>query len=175
MKKLALVTTMFAVSLCLTGLPLLAQGRGRGGGGMGGPGMGNRAGDGHGPDMGNIGRNGRTTQGNNNASLGGRKTPGELLTQNSKLSSKLQSLLPKGANLQAAASGFKNLGQFVAAAHVSHNLGIPFDELKDKIISGDSLGKAIQTLDPNLTSKQVKSEAKKGEGQAKQDIEESKS
>jgi len=29
---------------------------------------------------------------------------------------------PPGTNLQSAATGFKNLGQFVAAVHVSHNL-----------------------------------------------------
>ncbi|HEX9255994.1 MAG TPA: hypothetical protein VF938_10625, partial [Candidatus Angelobacter sp.] len=45
------------------------------------------------------------------------------LSSNTKLASKLQSLLPPGTDLQTAASGFKNLGQFVAAVHVSHNLG----------------------------------------------------
>src|SRR5215471_2995307 len=56
------------------------------------------------------------------------------LEDNTKLAGKLQSLLPTGTNLQNAAQGFKNLGQFVAAVHVSHNLGIPFDQLKAKMI-----------------------------------------
>src|SRR5260370_27662871 len=57
-------------------------------------------------------------------------TPGQLLTQNTQLSSKLSSLLPAGTDLQAAAAGFRNLGQFVAAVHVAHNLDIPFHQLK---------------------------------------------
>jgi hypothetical protein len=60
---------------------------------------------------------------------GGAKTPGELLQQNTKLSENLSKLLPAGTDLQSAASGFKNLGEFVAAVHVSHNLGIPFADL----------------------------------------------
>ncbi len=62
------------------------------------------------------------------------KTPGELLTQNAKLSDKLSTLLkqqnPPVTDLQAASHGFNNLGQFVAAVHISDNLGIPFDQLK---------------------------------------------
>ena len=102
----------------------------------------------------------------------GAKTPSELLSQNTKLSSKLQSLLPAGTNLQVASQGFKNLGQFVAAVHVSHNLGIPFDQLKAKMIGppSESLGKAIQDLKPAANSKE---ETKKGEKQAKQDMDDS--
>jgi hypothetical protein len=38
----------------------------------------------------------------------------------------------------------------VAAVHVSHNLGIPFDQLKAKMIGPpkESLGKAIHALKP---------------------------
>lgn len=66
-----------------------------------------------------------------------------------------QGLLPTHANLQDAAHGFKNLGQFVAAAHLSHNLGIPFDQLKSMMTGTrhDSLGKAIHTLKPDADSK----------------------
>ncbi len=71
-----------------------------------------------------------------------------------------------------ASQGFKNLGQFVAAVHVSHNLGIPFDQLKAKMIGppSESLGKAIQDLKPAANSKE---ETKKGEKQAKQDMDDS--
>ena len=77
------------------------------------------------------------------------------LSSNTKLSGKLQSLLPPGTDLQAAASGFKNLGQFVAAVHVSHNLGIPFDQLKAKMQGPptESLGKAIHQLKPEANAK----------------------
>lgn len=96
----------------------------------------------------------------------------EKLTDNTKLANKLQGLLPTGTNLQTAAQGFKNLGQFVAAVHVSHNLGIPFDQLKAKMIGPpkESLGKAIQALKPDANAKTETSKATK---QAKQDINDS--
>jgi hypothetical protein len=102
--------------------------------------------------------------------VSGKKTVGDLLTQNSKLSSNLQGLLPAGTNLQDAAKGFDNLGQFVAATHVSHNLGIPFDQLKSEMMNGSSLGQAIHDLKPNIDSRQ---EAIKANEQALHDMEES--
>ena len=97
----------------------------------------------------------------------------EKLTDNTKLASKLQSLLPKGTDLQLASQGFKNLGQFVAAVHVAHNLGIPFDTLKTKAMGPpkESLGQAIHALKPAANSKE---ETRKGEKQAKQDMDDSK-
>lgn len=100
------------------------------------------------------------------------------LQENTHLATKLQGLFPPGTDLQAASSGFKNLGQFVAAAHVSKNLGIPFDQLRSRILgisttageSGDSpvsLGKAIKELRPEADAS---SEVKKAERQAKQEI-----
>ncbi len=185
MKRAILYTTAFAVLICLSGLPLMAQGRGGGmaGGGMGrgpgmagGPAMGQGQQMGHGPMQGqqpgmdNGGMNRGPNDRNNGTSMGGMKTPDQLLSQNTKLSSRLQTLLPAGENVQTAASGFKNLGQFVAAVHISHNLNIPFDQFKDKVTSGDSLGKAVHTLSPNLNHKEIKSQVKKGKHQAKEDI-----
>jgi hypothetical protein len=110
-------------------------------------------------------------KGNLDSTHGAVKTPGELLTHNTHLASKLQSLLPAGTDLEQASQGFKNLGQFVAAVHVSHNLGIPFDQLKAKMIGppSESLGKAIQALKPEANHKE---EAKRAEGQANDDIHE---
>jgi len=103
--------------------------------------------------------------------MGGSKTPDQLLSQNTQLSSRLQSLLPAGTSAQAAASGFKNLGQFVAAVHVAHNLGIPFSQLKaDMVGSGMSLGKAMHTLRPDVNAKKEVKLAKK---QAKEDLKQS--
>jgi hypothetical protein len=109
-------------------------------------------------------------------------TPGQLLTQNTQLSSKLSSLLPAGTDLQAAAAGFRNLGQFVAAVHVSHNLDIPFDQLKCTELAttaacpgmpvpskGSHLGQAIQTLKPAMSSADTKSAAKQAEKEASAD------
>jgi hypothetical protein len=98
-------------------------------------------------------------------------TASEQLDRNTHLATQLQGLFPTGTDLKLASSGFKNLGQFVAAAHVSHNLGIPFDQLKAKM-TGDSpvsLGKAIHELRPEADAK---GEAKKAEHEAKEEIKE---
>ncbi len=123
-----------------------------------------------GPNMGSSGRN----SGMGTNTMGGQRTPDELLTQNTHLSSKLGSLLPAGTNVQEAATGFKNLGQFVAAVHVSKNLDIPFDELKGKMTGSGSenLGKAIHQLKPQVDAK---AEAKKAKKQADNDLRESES
>ena len=96
----------------------------------------------------------------------GGKTPSELLQQNTRLSDNLGKLLPAGTDLQAAAAGFRNLGEFVAAVHVSHNLGIPFADLKADMMAGDSLGEAIRKLRPEADS-QV--EARRAQAQARED------
>ena len=98
-------------------------------------------------------------------------TVSEQLDHNTHLATKLQGLFPPGTDLKQASSGFKNLGQFVAAAHVSHNLGIPFDQLKAKM-TGDSpvsLGKAIHELRPEANAK---GETKKAGHEAKEEIKE---
>lgn len=114
-------------------------------------------------------------------------TMNQVLTKNTALAGKIQSLT--GLSAQDACSGFKNLGQCVAAAHVSKNLGISFDCMKADMTGvaapssdkcpvspnastgkGMSLGKAIQTLSPTANSKL---ESKKANKQAKQDIKDS--
>ena len=124
-----------------------------------------------GPD---TGRQTGTRHGGGPSMETGGKTPGELLTQNAQLNSKLQSLLPPGTDTQTAASGFKNLGQFVAAVHVSKDLGIPFDDLKAKMTGSNafSLGKAIHELKPSVNATEAAKEANR---QAKQEIAGSKS
>lgn len=100
-----------------------------------------------------------------------RKTTSQQLAQNPKLWARLEKLLP-GANLQEASSGFKNVGLFVAAAHVSNNLNIPFDQLKSTMIGPPekSLGEAIHELKPDVNAKV---EAKKAQKQAKKDMDDS--
>lgn len=111
------------------------------------------------------------------------KTVSDILAKNSKLSGKLQTLT--GMPAQQACSGFKNLGQCVAAGHVSKNLGISFACLKADMTGqapsqgsscpagtgskSMSLGKAIQTLRPGANHKL---EARKAEKQADQDMKE---
>jgi len=75
------------------------------------------------------------------------------LQQNTKLAAKLDGRLPAGTDVMAAAAGFRNLGQFVAAVNVSNNLGIPFAQLKARMVDdGMSLGQAIQDLRPSVDS-----------------------
>ncbi len=102
----------------------------------------------------------------------GRPAVADQLARNTNLASRLQSLLPAGADLQKESAGFRNLGQFVAAAHVSHNLDIPWTDLKAKM-TGDhsvSLGKAIQDLKPQADAT---TEASKAQKEATTDIKDS--
>jgi hypothetical protein len=96
------------------------------------------------------------------------------LAGNPNLSSRLQPLLPPNTTLGVAAAGFKNQGQFIAALHVSHNLNVPFDQLKTEMVTKhDSLGSAIRDLRPDLDSKAVSNNVKLAEHQAKTDLAES--
>lgn len=89
----------------------------------------------------------------------------EALRRNPRLAESVQDLLP-GQNLDTAASGFRNTGQFIAAAHVAHNLGIPFSELKSRMVDRDmSLGEAIKDLRPDADSR---GEARKAEAAARE-------
>jgi hypothetical protein len=133
--------------------------------------------------MGGTGHGAASHDSMNGASSGSthRVTIDQQLSRNTQLSGKIQKLT--GMPAQQACDGFKNLGQCVAAAHVSKNLGMNFACMKSDMTgqapqSGSncptdtgkksmSLGKAIQTLDPNANSK---TEAKKGTQQANQDL-----
>ena len=67
------------------------------------------------------------------------------LQKNTNLADKLSGRVPPGTDLMLASDGFRNLGQFVAAVNVSNNLGIPFADLKARMVNdGLSLGQAIK-------------------------------
>jgi hypothetical protein len=81
--------------------------------------------------------------------------------QGKPLGDRIQKMLPAGMTLDQASSGFRNQGQFIAAVHVSQNLGIPFADLKAAMLgrstngattSPMSLGQAIQKLRPTVDS-----------------------
>lgn len=167
-------TILLILSAALTTTALAQRGGGHGnaGGAMGSSTMG--AGRMGGNDMGaTMSRDARENgspgaYGSPSRSMAS-QPPETALTKSPRLSSNLGKLLPSGMTAQEACSGFKNLGQCVAAIHVSHNLGIPFSDLKAKMTGtgSESLGKAIQTLKPTANSK---AEAKKGKKQANQDL-----
>jgi hypothetical protein len=105
----------------------------------------------------------------------GSQSPAAVL-DNSKLDGSLTNALAKsgisvpGGDLKTACSGFKTLGQCVAALHVAKNLNLQFSDLQSKMSgsNSESLGKAIQDLGgPNVNAK---SEAKKATKQASQDL-----
>jgi hypothetical protein len=100
--------------------------------------------------------------------------PSDVLSHNTVIAGKIKTLT--GEDASTACGGFKTMGQCVAAAHVAQNLKIPgsFDALKSAMTSGSgmSLGKAIQSLAPSANSK---SETKKANKQAKQDLTENNS
>lgn len=118
-------------------------------------------------------------------------TPTTRPVKNPKLEARLQAMLPPGTTVPDAMAGFKNWGQFVAAVHVSKNLGIPFADLKAKMTGTTpgstpgttvlgtpmSLGQAIQSLksgatsdDGTLTTSRVRNEVKKAEDAANADL-----
>jgi hypothetical protein len=99
--------------------------------------------------------------------------------QGKPLGSRIEHMLPANMTLDTASAGFRNQGQFIAAVHVSQNLGIPFADLKATMLgtplpgsttaalSPMSLGQAIQQLKPfaNATT-----EASRAETQATDDL-----
>lgn len=115
---------------------------------------------------------------NKNASMGhadmSHASPGDVLSHNAAIAGKIKTLT--GEDAQTACGGFKNLGQCVAAAHVAKNLNIPggFDALKAKVTGTGavSLGKAIEALAPSANAK---SETKKANKQASDDMNEASS
>ena len=70
--------------------------------------------------------------------------------QDQELAGKLEKLLAPGTDLRAAATGFRNLGEFVTTVHVSANLAIPFDQLKARVVAGKDVSDAIEILRPEL-------------------------
>jgi hypothetical protein len=101
-------------------------------------------------------------------------SPSEVLSHNTAIAGKIKTLT--GQDAQTACNGFKNLGQCVAAAHVAKNLNIAggFDALKAKVTGTGamSLGRAIEALEPSANAK---SETKKANKQASDDMKESNS
>ncbi|MDE3108676.1 MAG: hypothetical protein KGL02_01935 [Acidobacteriota bacterium] len=187
-KQFVVALAVLTVPFLLGAIPAAAQGRGqstsRGAAASAGA---------HEPMGMGSSMNGRGGMENSNApkAPSGPKSPDQLLAQNTKLSSNLQSLLPAGTDLQTAAQGFKNLGQFVAAVHVSHNLGITFACMKADMTdtappstvtcpagtgTGSkplSLGASIEALKPDITKSQVKSATKTARHQANADLRQS--
>ncbi len=179
MKMNPLVSSMALAATLAFGVSAFAQhGEGRpagvGGGSMGGPsGMGESA-SGRPSDIGPGGANGMVASNLGSPNLRS-QSPGSVLS-NQRLDSSLTNALGKsgisipGGNLQTACAGFKNLGRCVAAMHVAKNLNLKFSDLQSKMTGSNavSLGKAVQELGGPTVN--ARSESKKANKQAKQDI-----
>jgi hypothetical protein len=85
------------------------------------------------------------------------------------LYAKITALLPKDMTLNQASMGFKNQGQFIAALHVSQNLGCDcFKQLQaDMTKKHMSLGQAIQDVKKTANATV---EAQKAETEANDDV-----
>jgi hypothetical protein len=84
------------------------------------------------------------------------------LLKNTNLAAMLETRLPPGTNLNAAAADFTSLGQFVSAVNVSHNLTLDFTELKTAILTdGKSLGQAIQAQKTTVDGTRAAAKAEK--------------
>jgi hypothetical protein len=170
MKNLSL---LLAISvLVFLGAPVTATAQGKGLGASNGKGHGEGASH-------DQAKNGSDAKGDHDSNTNWQTKFNARLQTHPELASRLAKLLPAGADVNAAESGFKNQGQFIAALHVSKNLNIPFDQLKAKVTgviaqaNGQtttstpmSLGKAIHELRPDMTADQANDAAKIAEKQA---------
>lgn len=155
-KNFVLITALTTMSLAFS-MPALAQ-HGHGGGPPAG----------HGPGAENSSGPNSNATGHTDMS---HASPSTVLSHNTAIAGKIKTLT--GEDAATACAGFKNLGQCVAAAHLAKNLNITggFDALKAKVTGTGSvsLGKAIQSFDPNANAK---SEVKKANKQADDDMKE---
>ena len=94
------------------------------------------------------------------------------ISANPTLAARAQALLPAGTSLKTAAAGFENERQFLLAEHVSHDLNIPFAQLKAKVTGTDpvSFKQAVSALRPALGSSTIKSDLKVARQETKTDI-----
>ena len=93
------------------------------------------------------------------------------LDRNPYLSSIVKPLLPPRTTMMEAAAGFKDQRQFIAAVHLSRNMGIPFNQLKLRMTGEHrmSLNDSLRDFRPQMTKDAVKTQVKKAEQQAKVD------
>ena len=91
---------------------------------------------------------------------------GRLIADTPPLARAVAELLPDGVSIEESASGFANLQQFLATAYVSHNLKVPFEAVKKRLIGPPrvSLGRAVRELRP---AADVRAEVRRAQQQAR--------
>jgi hypothetical protein len=130
-----------------------------------------------------------TSTGSNSANTAQLNPIAAKISSHPQLKNKITAMLPidpttgKTMTLNQASMGFKNQGQFIAALHVSQNLGISFTDLKSHMVTTStqtqngqttqtmqqtgSLGPAIQAVKKTADAT---TEAQKAETQANYDV-----
>ena len=104
-----------------------------------------------------------------------------VLHRNPQLAQRLRPFLPADTTPQQAAEGFDDIHHFVAAVHVSHDLGIPFTDLRCSELGGKycspqtkaksrNLENAILSLKPGMSKDDAKTAAKTAEHESKADL-----
>ena len=89
----------------------------------------------------------------------------QALRRDPDLADRVAQRLPARIDVMWAASGFKDLGQFVAAVNAADNLQIPFMTLKSRMLDDKmNLGQAIRDL---RRSSDYRKEARRAEDEAK--------
>ena len=85
--------------------------------------------------------------------------PSYLVTQ-PRLADRAQPLLQRGADVQLAAEGFRTPELFMAVAHASRNLEVPFVVLKHRVLTERmTLSKAIAVTRPDVNAAEHASQA----------------
>src|SRR4051794_18123510 len=127
MKSLPTLVVSASLLVSLNGYSTATQGKGSNSGPGSSIGQGHGQGSGHDHEQGRIGSD---AKGTHDIRTDWQTKLNQHVQNDPAFASKLQRLLPPGTDLKTAEAGFKNEGQFIAALHVSKNLGIPFDQLK---------------------------------------------
>jgi len=91
------------------------------------------------------------------------ETPAQGPTQ----SARFAALVPADMSATEACNGFESMTECAAALHAAQNVGIPFKDLKTKMMGGEKLGAAIHDLKPGAD---VQSEVSLAEEQARADV-----
>jgi hypothetical protein len=104
-----------------------------------------------------------------------------VLQKNPQLAERLRPFLPADITPEQAAVGFDDINHFVAAVHVSHDLGIPFTDLRCTELGGKycspqtkaksrNLENAILSLKPGMNKDAAKTAAKTADHESKADL-----
>ena len=76
-----------------------------------------------------------------------------------------------GTEARLACNGFRTVGECLAAAHVSRNLGIGFDSLRSKMVVGPTRARLIDAIEQLQPTADAKAEARRAHEQARSDVE----